>query len=279
MNYKKILKIIVGCFFIFGGIVALCDTITWLVAQKDYNKEYIYSDLGVLSYEKNNEKIYIEEIYNTDGEIIELNVPDKKTIIMYCYKDNPTEGIYLGIDNTPDWRLQYPIINIYLSMLFLVVGIFILSKKNTSNPIKNFYLFYVLLFLIGIGMLCYQIYNIINYCSIKDDNNMVNATIYSDLYDTGVSNDKYKTVSYYYVNNEKYIYVNDVNKNGNINDVIGTTQELYYNPDNPNQVCSKITFFNIFLLIIGIFITAITFPIVFFNRKMANRFNNAIRKK
>lgn len=81
------------------------------------------------------------------------------------------------------------------------------------------------------------------------------------------------------MNNEKYIYVNDVNKNGNINDVIGTTQELYYNPDNPNQVCSKTTFFNIFLLIIGIFITAITFPIVFFNRKMANRFNNAIRKK
>lgn len=279
MNYKKILKIIVGCFFILISLMALFDTITWLVEKKDYNKEYVYSDLGILSYEKNNEKIYIEKIYNTDGEILELNVPDKKTIIMYCYKANQAEGIYLGVNNTPDSRLQYPIMSIYLSMLYLVVGIFILSKKNEANPIKRFYWFYVFFFTVGIGLSIYQMYNIINYCMVKDDNNMVNATIYSDIYDTGVSQEQYKAVSYYYVDNDKYIYVNEVYKNGDINDALGTTQKLYYDPDNPNKVSSGISILNVFWLIIGIFVTAITFPIVFLNSKMVNRYNKVVRKK
>lgn len=96
---------------------------------------------------------------------------------------------------------------------------------------------------------------------------------------TGVDDKQYKAVSYYYVNNDKYIYVNEKYKDGDINDVVGTTQKLYYNPDNPSQVCRKITLSNILLLIIGIFIIVITFPIVFFNSKMVNRFNKAVRKK
>lgn len=278
MKYKKILKILIGCFLLLCSIITFVQTITWQVKRKDYNKEYVYSDSGLLYYEKNDERIYIEKIYNTNGEILQINVPDKKTIIMYCYKDTPTEGIFLGMNNTADSRLQYPIINIYVSALILTIALVILSKKQTKNPIIRFYPIYVFILLVGIGMSCWQIHNIINYCTVKDDNNIVNATIYSDIYVLGNTSGRYQSVSSYYINDNKYVYVDDIHKYGNINDVLGTTQKLYYNLDNPAKVVKELKLTNFLYLIIGIFITAFTFPIVFFRNKMANRFNHAVRK-
>lgn len=279
MKYKKILKILIGCFLLLCSIITFVQTITWQVKRKDYNKEYVYSDSGLLYYEKNDERIYIEKIYNTNGEILPINVPDKKTIIMYCYKDTPTEGIFLGMNNTADSRLQYPIMNIYVSALILTIALVILFKKRNENPIIRFYPIYVFILFVGVGISCLQMHNIINYCTVKDDNNIVNATIYSDIYEIGISSDKYKSVSSYYIDNNKYVYVDETYKNGNINDVLGTTQKLYYNPDNPVRVAKEIKLSNFFLLIIGIIIIAFTFPIVFFRNKMANRYNNAVRKK
>ena len=278
MNYKKILRIIIGCFLILCSIITLFQTITWQLRKKDYNKEYVYSDLGDLYYEKNNEKIYIERIYNTDGEELQLKVPNKKTIIMYCYKDKPTEGIYLGMNNTPDASLQYPIVNICVALFILAVAFFILLKKNEENPIHRYYLLYIFLLFIGIVMIVYSATNIINYYSIKNDNNIVNATIYSDIYETGIRNEKYKAVSYYYVDGIKYIYVDETYTNGNIGDVLGTTQKLYYDSNNPERVPSKINFVTILFLIIGIFMAIISFPIVFLKNKMAERYNEAVRE-
>ncbi len=279
MKYKKILKILIGCFLLLCSIITFVQTITWQVTKKDYNKEYVYSDYGLLYYEKNDERIYIEKIYNTNGEILQINVPNKKTIIMYCYKDTPTEGIFLGMNNTADSRLQYPIMNIYVSAFILTIALVILSKKRNENPIIRFYPIYVFILFVGIGISCLQMHNIINYYTVKDDNNIVNATIYSDIYEIGISSDKYKSVSSYYIDNNKYVYVDETYKNGNINDVLGTTQKLYYNPDNPVKVAKEIKLSNFFLSIIGIIIIAFTFPIVFFRNKMANRYNNAVRKK
>ena len=92
---------------------------------------------------------------------------------------------------------------------------------------------------------------------------MVYATIYSDIYETGISSEKYKAAYRYYVDNNKYTYVDETYKDGNISDVLGTIQELYYSSDNPAKAVSKISPLNFFLLIIGIFITVGTFPIVF----------------
>lgn len=127
-------------------------------------------------------------------------------------------------------------------------------------------------------MLYWQVNNIINYCKIKDDDNMVNATIYSEIYEMGSSREKYKPVSYYYVDNYKYIYVSEIFKDGNIDEHLGTTEKLYYNPDNPTQVSTEIEPSNIILLMVGIFITALTFPIVFLKHKMAKRYNKTIHK-
>lgn len=279
MNYKKILKVVLGCFLILCSSIVFSQTITWQFTQKDYNKQYVYSDAGILSYEIDDEKIYIEKMYNTNGETLELDIPDKKTIIMYCYKDKPTEGIYLGINNTADSRLQAPIVNIYVSAFILVIAILILSNKKIKDPIRDLYLIYVLLFLIGIGMSCWQINNIIDYCILKDDDNIVNATIYSEIYEMGTSTEKCKSVSYYYVDNNKYTHVSEIYKDGNIDELLGTTEKLYYNPDNPTQVSSEIEPLNFFLLIVGIFITALTFPIVFFRNKMSKRYKRAVGGK
>ncbi len=279
MNYKKILKVTIGCFLILCSIITLFQTITWQISKKDYNREYVYSDFGNLYYEKNGEKIYIEKIYNTDSEELQLEVPNQKTIIMYCYKNNPTEGIYLGINNTPDARLEYPTINICVSIFILTLALYILSKKNKENPIYRYYLFYIFGLFIGIVMIFYSVTNIINYYSIKNDNNIVNATIYSDIYETGISTEQYKAVSYYYVNDVKYVYVDEIYKNGDINNVLGTTQKLYYNPNNPEKSYSKINFVTFLFLIIGTPITIISFLCVFFKDKMAMRYNRATRKK
>jgi len=278
MNYKKILKLIIGVFLILCSMIDLFQTITWLVNKKEYNKEYVYSDSGSLYYEESGEKIFIEKMYNTNGEILQLDVPDKKTIIMYCYQDKPTEGIYLGMNNTADSRLQSPIINICVSLLILTVAFFILLGKNKENPIHNFYVFYVFMLLLGIIISVYQICNMVNYYSIKNDNNIVNATIYSDIYETGISGERYKAVSYYYVDGNKYIYADETYKNGNVNEVLGETQKLYYNPNSPEKALSKMKPLHFFLLIIGIFITIISFPLVFFNNKMAKRYNKSVKK-
>lgn len=183
MKHKTIFKKILGYFLILCSVITFAQTITWILDKEDYNKEYVYSDSGNLYYETNDEKIYIEKIYDTNEEILQLSVPNGKTIIMYCYKDKPTEGIYLGINNTSDSRLQYPIVNIYVSAFILVLALFILRKRNNERFIQKFYLFYIFLFTVGIGLASYQGASIINYYIAKAENNIVNATIYSDIYE------------------------------------------------------------------------------------------------
>ena len=89
----------------------------------------------------------------------------------------------------------------------------------------------------------------------------------------GIGSENYKSVSYYYVDDNKYIYVDEIYKTGNINDIIGTTQELYYSSNNPALSYAQISIFNIFLLVTGIFIIVITVPIIFMKNKILKRYN------
>ena len=73
-----------GWLFIICGILVLVTNIVtwneWGKKEKNYEKKYVYSENGDLYYEKENEKTYIETVYNSDQEKITPNIPNSKTI-------------------------------------------------------------------------------------------------------------------------------------------------------------------------------------------------------
>lgn len=91
----------------------------------------------------------------------------------------------------------------------------------------------------GLGLISWQLNNAINYFNLKNNSSVTTATIYSEIYNLGANNDNYKPVSYYYVANQKYVYVSDQYVDGKLNDNLGRTFELYYNKNNPNEVAKK----------------------------------------
>lgn len=80
----------------------------------------------------------------------------------------------------------------------------------------------------------------INYCRLVKQNNLVSATVYSYI-DGDNSNDLYKSVSFYYVDLKKYIYVADYfDDNISFNKLQGSTFELYYDEKEPSNAIKKI---------------------------------------
>lgn len=297
MNYNEINKSvensklakIFGWIFLIAGILVFITTIGsyigWKTKETGYIKEYVYSDSGILYYENNEEKVYVEKTYNTNDKIIELDIPDKKTAIMYCDKNHPSDCIYFDTSNSVDQSRLNPIIGIYCSLFLVAMALFFIPKKRCNkilqkdgnseeyekgSSLSSIYLFYVFLFAVGIGLLGWQLYDVINYLKLKNNNNITTATIYSDLYIKGADNDKYKPVSYYYVDNQKYVYISDP-EYGNLNDNIGNTFKLYYNKDNPNEVSTIENPVDFILIIIGICSTAFSIPFVFCKKKMEKR--------
>ena len=296
MNYNEMnknignskLAKIFGWFFLIAGIIVFISTIgsylEWNSKKADYNKEYVYSNFGTLYYEKNGDNIYIDKIYNTDDEIISINIPDKETTIMYCSKTNNNECIYFDTNNSVDQNMQNPILGLIVTLFLISLALFLIPKKrfnkkinengkiiNEGASISNLYLFYIFLFAVGIGCIGWQLYNAGNYFKLKNNNNTTTATIYSEIYSVSKSNNNYKPVAYYYANNQKYIYVNDSYEEGNLDENLGNTFELYYNPNNPNEVSKKKNPVNFSLLLIGICFSAFAFPFIFFKEKMEKR--------
>lgn len=311
INYNEFNKIIgnngffkiLGYFFLVAGI--LCSLgivfpfINWKLRESDYNREYIYSNYGLLYYEKNKENINIEKIYNTDGEVIELNIPDKNTAIMYCDKNQLNECIYFDQNNKVDMNMLNPIMGILITLFFFAGAFFFLSKKRVNKLVKkdnsgnevimekssltSIYLLFVWFFVVGIVVVGWQLFNAINYFNLKKDNNIATATIYSEIYSIraplyhGTTKiEQYIPVSYYYVNNQKYIYINDEYESGTLNNNLGKTFELYYDKNNPNIVSEKTNPINILLLIIGICFIVFSFPLVFFSKKQEKRIDKTL---
>ena len=204
---------------------------------------------------------------------------------MYCDKNNPRECIYFDANNSLDQSRLNPTMDFFVELLLLATAIFLILKKRYNilpkdgnreeykkgSSLSSIYLCFVLIFAIGIGIFGWQLYNAINYFNLKNNVNITTATIYSEIYNVGGNKYLYKPVSYYYVDNQKYVYVNDQYEYGNLNDNLGNTFELYYNKNNPNQVSKKENPINFLLLIGGIFFTALAFPFVFFKKNMEKR--------
>ena len=296
MNYNEMNKNIgnsklakvLGWFFLIAGIIVFISTIvsyfSWSSKKVNYNKEYVYSNFGALYYEKGQNNVYVNKIYNTDDEIISVNIPDNETAIMYCSKTNNNECIYFDNNNSVDQSMQNPILGLFVTLFLMSIAMFLIPKKrfnkeinadgeiiSEGSSISSIYLFYIFLFAVGIGCVVWQLYNAVNYYNLKKGNNIAIATIYSEMYNVGKSNNMYKPVAYYYVDNQKYIFVNDEYEKGNLEENLGRTFELYYNQNNPNEVSKKKNPVNLLLLLIGICFSVFTFPFVFFKKKMEKR--------
>lgn len=287
---SKVAKIF-GWIFLVAGILVCITTLStyigWKLKENNYNKQYVYSSYGNLYYENNNDKTYVETIYDTNNEVIDLDIPNEKTVIMYCSKKNTSECIYFNMNNSLDQGMLNPFMSIIVTLFLIVIGLFFVintrvqkdDKEEEKSSLSSIYMFYVFLFVFGASVLIWQIYNAVNYFKLKNNLNVTTATIYSEIYNIGAENDLYKPVSYYYVDNQKYIYVNDSYIDGSLEENIGTTFELYYNKNNPSEVSKKESPVNILMLIIGIGFVAFSIPFVFFKNKMEKRIDKNVSKQ
>lgn len=299
MNYNEINKSvgkskvakIFGWIFLVAGILVFITTLStyigWKSKENNYNKQYVYSSYGNLYYENNNDKTYVETIYDTNNEVIELDIPNEKTVIMYCSKDNTSECIYFDMNNPVNQGMLNPFMSIVVTLFLIAIGLFFAintrvqkdDKGEEKSSLSSIYMFNVFLFVFGAGALIWQIYNAVNYFNLKNNLNVTTATIYSEIYNIGGENDLYKPVSYYYVDNQKYIYVNDSYIDGSLEENIGTTFDLYYNKNNPSEVSKKESPVNILMIIIGIGFVAFSTPFVFFKNKMEKHIDKNISKQ
>lgn len=302
MNYNEINKSIgksklakiFGWIFLIAGVLMYINEssayLNWKLKEENYNKQYAYSNYGDLYYEMNNTKVYIEKIYDTSGEIIELEVPNQKTVIMYCSKNNMNECIYFDMNTSMDYGLLNPFMFIVINLILIAMGLFLVIKKRVKidehnqekASLDSIYMFFVFLFALGASTLIWQIYSVVNRSSLKNDSNVATATIYSEIYKTGGDDEDrhlYKPVSYYYVDNQKYIYVNDFYIRGYLEDNLGKTFELYYNKNKPSEAYKKEDQVNFLLLFMGIGLVIFSFPFVFFKGKMEKRIDKDLAKQ
>ncbi len=288
MNYNKINKAvgknrgtkILAWIFLIIDIMAFItisfNCIDWKLKENNYNKQYVYSNYGKLFYENNNEEIYVKTIYDTYGKVIKLDIPNEETAIMYCSKKNKSECIYFDMDDSVDKGMLNPFINVVEILLFALIGLLLLpciktkkdDKRKKKALLNSIDIFGAFLFILGGLPLVWQIYSAINYYSFKKASNVTTATIYSEIYSKGNEDNMCRPVSYYYVNDQKYIYENYSCVDGNLKENIGTTFELYYDKNNPSRVMKKEISVNIWIVIVGIGLVAFSTPFLFYKVKI-----------
>jgi len=284
---SKIAKICGNISIIFGVLLCMFTIInymSWQSIKKDYYKQYVYSNNNQLYYEKNDQQVNVLRVYDTDNNPIELNIPDKKTIIMYCSKNKKEECLYFDMNNSNDTSKLNPIMNIIASLFLTSMGIFFAAKRKneTDNKIEknisitSIYPFLIFILIVGISIILWQSVTTIKYLRLKTENNITKATIYSEVYNIGGSDDTYKPVAYYYVNNQKYIYVSDLYIEGALKDNIGKDLDIYYDINNPEITIKKEFPANILFIIIGIAFIAVTIEPVFFKRKHEEKLTKII---
>lgn len=270
MNYKKETKKsfkIVGWILIIIGILVFITNIIPFInlnaKKSNYTLEYVYNDYGTLYYEVDNERVYIQNIYNMDNEKITPYIPNNETVIMYIDKNNINDGIYFDLDNTIDKSVLNPVLIIFSTLFFISAGltcILTFEKENgREHKVPSVVPMFIFLVILGFGFIGSQVNNAINYLSLKGKNNVTVATIYSEMYNKGqVSNEyefggyeSYKPVAYYYVDGNKYIYVNNDYEKGTLESNLGNTFEVYYDEQNPSKAVKKDNPINILVLVVG----------------------------
>ena len=287
MNYKKetkkSFKIVGWILIIIGVLVFITNIIPFInlnTKKSNYTLEYVYNDSGTLYYELGNERIYIQNIYNMDNEKITPYIPNNETIMMYIDKNNINEGIYFDLNNTIDKSVLNPALTIFTTLFFISAGLTCILTFEEANgrkhKISSLIPIFIFLIILGVGFIGSQVDDSITYFNLKGKNNVTIATIYSEMYNNGQASNKYefggyesyKPVAYYYVDGNKYIYVNNDYEKGTLEDNLGNTFEVYYDEQNPSKAVKKENPTNILVLIVGIgLVVLFSAPIVALMRK------------
>lgn len=287
MNYKKetkkSFKIVGWILIIIGVLVFITNIIPFInlnTKKSNYTLEYVYNDSGTLYYELGNERIYIQNIYNMDNEKITPYIPNNETIMMYIDKNNINEGIYFDLNNTIDKSVLNPALTIFTTLFFISAGLTCILTFEEANgrkhKIPSLIPIFIFLIILGVGFIGSQVDDSITYFNLKGKNNVTIATIYSEMYNNGQASNKYefggyesyKPVAYYYVDGNKYIYVNNDYEKGTLEDNLGNTFEVYYDEQNPSKAVKKENPTNILVLIVGIgLVVLFSAPIVALMRK------------
>lgn len=224
-----------------------------------------------------NEKVYVKDVYDTSDKSITLDIPDQKTVIMYCDKNTPTQCIYLDLNDTGDMFLLQPFLSFLIYFLMIAMGFFFIYHTTKGLHIKkdsfnDIYLVFIFFFLLGCFGVFFQVRNFFNYYELKKSGNVVDAHIYSEIYSSGGKDYLYKPVSYFYVDHQKYIYVNDSYIKGSLEENYGKTFEIYYNKENPSDASLVKNPVNFYILLISLLFVVISFPFIFFKTKMEKKF-------
>ena len=234
----------------------------WNEKKDNYFEQYVNSENGYFVYEKNGEEIYLKDIYNSNNEKIELDIPDNMTVLMYVNKDKVDEAIYFDLDDSYDYSVIYYGKFLFFPYLFIAFGLgVILALKDMKKDIitrKGVYLFFSFFIFTILALSYMQINKILTYRELKEQGNIVTATIYSELFTGDKSNKTRHTISaYYYVDGNKYIYVRDFSEEIDLNKEIGKTIELYYDEADPSRVIEKDKVINQELIILIIVFTVL----------------------
>ena len=284
---KKKRKEIIGWIFVVCGLIILYSTLSsyfsWQKVKKQYIKVYSYSDSEKLYYEKGEDLIEVNKIYDTYNEVINLKIPNEKSVEMYCNKQKNNECIYINQDNSIDTSKDNPVSGILVSLLFFALAFTLLYKKifnksEEEKTIYQYYLFYLFIFLLGIYLFGTEINKELKYKKVKKENNLIMATIDSELYNPHQEENLYKPIAYYYVDDKKYIFVNDFYINGTLEKDMGQKIELYYNKENPNEVYRSDRNTNYLLSIAGLVLIILGFPFVFFTSVMQSHYSEDMEK-
>lgn len=281
---------IIGFFLLALSILMFVGSISsyfnWQSKSDKYVKKYVYSELGLLSYEESGNNVYVDEIYDTKFQKIDLEIPDTESVLMYCSKEKNNSCIYFNTDNATARDMLNPLPSIFIALFFGGLGFFMILKKgnlfkvdNDNKSQKAAYGLFTFLFVVGMTLIIWQLIGIFDYLALKGANNKATATISSCLYIEDDTNGTYKPISYYYVAGERYEYVEDVYVDGSLEENLGKTFEVYYDKKKPSHAAHAIQSTNMLMIVCGGLLVVIGLYPIIFKKKIKERLNNITQRE
>lgn len=240
---------------IIAIIMSLSSWLSWNTKKSNYTKQCAFSDGMSLYYNSEGRNVYADEIYDTSGKQIKLNIPLGQSIIVYADKSNENRCIYFDVDDTFDMVMLNPsrmLINFYLLLVAFLGFVFAeaLKKEYVFKMPSKLRLCSFGIFIVGVIVIIVSVViNISNIATVIQGNS-VESIVYSKVYSN--EKGKYMPVARYVVEESSYAYISKDYKKGALKENIGSKIKLYYNKRNPNKVVEKGKIFDVLNLVLGL---------------------------